>query len=62
MYICVTQHCHVLANYLQNLEFLWFMGTLSGEGTQLITYLLPVSREVYFQMKEFAPFGANSFL
>ena len=39
-----------------------WMGTLSGEVTQLFPYLLPFSRGDFFYRKEFAPLGANSFL
>ena len=45
------------------------MATLSGKVSLLFTYLLPFSRGVYSQRKEFvlqgkkfAPLGANSFL
>ena len=37
-----------------------FMGTLSGKVT--VIYILSFSRRVYSQRKEYAPFGANSFL
>ena len=52
-----TQYAVVLIGYFE----LRCTGTLSGEVTLAFTYLLPVTRQVYSQRKEFAPLGANFF-